>query len=123
RFVKSLDAVPTVREDRILRALLDTVGATVRTNFFARAPETDWIALKLRSADLAHLPVPRPLYEIFVHAPTVEGVHLRAGRIARGGIRYSDRPDDFRTEVLGLMKTQSVKNAVIVPTGAKGGFV
>src|SRR5205814_5450201 len=94
-----------------------------RTNFFARGPADDYVALKLHAAELAALPRPRPLYEIYVHAATMEGIHLRAGKVARGGIRFSDRPEDFRTEILGLMKTQTVKNALIVPTGAKGGFV
>src|SRR5205814_7448992 len=93
------------------------------TSFFSPGPERDHVAIKIRAADLARLPPPRPLYEIYVHGPTVEAVHLRAGKIARGGIRWSDRPEDFRTEVLGLMKTQIVKNAIIVPTGAKGGFI
>src|SRR5437762_2147763 len=123
RFVESLDAVQALREDLLLRALGDIVEATVRTNFYAPGPERDHIALKIRSTDLAHLPPPRPLYEIYVHAPTMEGIHLRAGRVARGGIRFSDRPEDFRTEILNLMKTQTVKNALIVPTAAKGGFV
>ncbi len=122
-FLASLEEVPSLRQDAVLRGMLAAVEATVRTNFFARAPEHDVVALKLRSGDLAFLPSPRPLYEIYVAGQRVEGVHLRAGRIARGGLRLSDRPDDFRTEVLGLMKTQTVKNAVIVPTGAKGGFV
>lgn len=119
----SLESVPSLRQDAILRGLLAAVEATVRTNFFTRPPECDWVSIKLRGADLALLPSPRPLYEIYVAGQRVEGIHLRAGRIARGGIRLSDRPDDFRTEILGLMKTQTVKNAVIVPTGAKGGFV
>jgi glutamate dehydrogenase len=123
RLLASLDQVQSLREDLLLRALLDVVEATVRTNYFARAPEVEYIAIKIRSVDLAHLPVPRPLYEIFVHAPAMEGVHLRGGKVARGGLRHSDRPEDFRTEVLGLMRTQTVKNALIVPTGAKGGFV
>ena len=123
RFVASLDGVQALREDLLLRALGDVVEATVRTNFYAPGPERDHIAIKIRAADLAHLPPPRPLYEIYVHAPTMEGIHLRAGKVARGGIRWSDRPEDFRTEILGLMKTQTVKNALIVPTGAKGGFV
>jgi glutamate dehydrogenase len=122
-FVDSLEHVESLRDDVLLRALLDVVEATVRTTFFAPGAPRDWIAIKIRSADLAHLPAPRPLYEIWVHGPTVEAIHLRAGRIARGGIRWSDRPEDFRTEILGLMKTQTVKNAIIVPTGAKGGFV
>src|SRR3989475_458111 len=123
RFVESLDGVQALRDDLLLRALGDVVEATVRTNFYAPGPERDHIAIKIRAADLAHLPPPRPLYEIYVHAPTMEGIHLRAGLVARGGIRLSDRPEDFRTEILGLMKTQTVKNALIVPTGAKGGFV
>jgi len=123
RFVASLDGVQALREDLLLRALGDVVEATVRTNFYAPGPERDHIAIKIRAADLAHLPPPRPLYEIYVHAPTMEGIHLRAGKVARGGIRLSDRPEDFRTEILDLMKTQTVKNALIVPTGAKGGFV
>jgi glutamate dehydrogenase len=123
RFVASLDGVQDLREDLLLRALADLVEATVRTNAFTRAADRDHVAFKIRSTDLQHVPPPRPLYEIFVHSPGMEGIHLRAGRIARGGLRYSDRPEDFRTEVLGLMKTQTVKNAVIVPMGAKGGFV
>jgi glutamate dehydrogenase len=99
------------------------IEATVRSSFYAARPGEDAIAIKLRSGDLSFLPRPRPLYEVFVHAPAVEGIHLRAGKVARGGIRASDRPEDLRTEVLGLMRTQTVKNAVIVPTGAKGGFV
>jgi len=131
RFFASLDAVESVQDDRILRALWSTVAATVRTNFYmqpsragspARAGEGT-IAVKIESAQLAHLPRPHPLFEIYVHAPHMSGIHLRSSRVARGGIRLSDRPDDFRTEVLGLMKTQTVKNAVIVPGGAKGGFV
>ena len=124
--LKSLDQVDSLHHDQILRALAAAVVATVRTTFYA--PLTDnpsgrAIAIKLDGSRLAHLPPPRPRFEIYVHAPHMEGVHLRAGRVARGGIRLSDRPTDFRTEILGLMKTQTVKNAVIVPTGAKGGFV
>jgi len=115
-----LDAVPSLDDDRICRALLTLVEATDRTNAFAGHEE---IAVKLRPDDIAFLPEPRPMFEIFVCSPKVEGVHLRGGRIARGGLRWSDRPEDFRTEVLGLVKAQMVKNAVIVPVGAKGGFV
>ena len=122
RFLQSLEAVPTLRVDLLLRALLDVVEATVRTTFYTRG-ERGYLALKIRPADLAALPRPRPLYEIYVHSPSMEGLHLRAGKVARGGIRYSDRPEDLRREILGLMKTQTVKNAVIVPTGAKGGFI
>jgi len=123
RFVESLEAVQSLRDDVFLRALFDVVRATVRTNAFAPGAPRPYVALKIRSADLTQLPPPRPLYEVYVHAATMEGIHLRAGKIARGGIRWSDRPEDFRTEILGLMKTQIVKNAIIVPTGAKGGFV
>ena len=125
RFVQSLEEVQSIVEDRLLRALGDLVDATVRTNYYARLAvgAGDTVAVKIDCARVEHLPKPRPLFEIFVHGPRMEGCHLRAGRIARGGIRWSDRRDDFRTEVLGLMKTQTVKNAVIVPVGAKGGFV
>jgi len=125
-FFSGLDEVESIVHDQILRALGAAVAATVRTNFYRPAvdgPEGAALAIKLDCRRLPHLPKPRPLFEIYVHATFVEGVHLRAGRVARGGIRLSDRPDDFRTEILGLMKTQVVKNAVIVPTGAKGGFV
>src|SRR5690606_36128112 len=81
------------------------------------------IAIKFESGKLTDMPLPRPLFEIFVYSPRVEGIHLRFGKVARGGIRWSDRPQDFRTEILGLVKAQQVKNAVIVPVGAKGGFV
>jgi glutamate dehydrogenase len=121
-FLASLEAVQSLAHDRVLRGLGEAVGATVRTNFYAAA-EGGAIALKLDCAQLAHLPEPRPAIETWVHAPQLCGIHLRAGRVARGGIRASDRPDDFRAEILGLMRTQVVKNAVIVPVGAKGGFV
>ena len=114
----SLEKVESLREDRLLRALLEAIESTVRSNFYVARPGEDALAIKLRSGDLSYLPRPRPLYEVFVHAPGVEGIHLRAGKVARGGIRASDRPEDLRTEVLGLMRTQTVKNAVIVPTGA-----
>jgi glutamate dehydrogenase len=125
-FLSGLDRVASLVHDRALRTLADTVAATVRTTFYRRdleAPEANAVAIKIHSARLAHLPQPKPLFETYVHAPYMEGVHLRAGRVARGGIRLSDRPDDFRSEVLELMKTQVVKNAVIVPVGAKGGFI
>ena len=98
-----------------------SIDATVRTNAFV--PERRAIAFKLRSAAVPEMPKPTPLFEIFVYSPDMEAVHLRGGRVARGGIRWSDRRQDYRTEVLGLLKAQMVKNAVIVPTGAKGGFV
>jgi glutamate dehydrogenase len=121
-----LESVESSDDDRILRAYLGVLGAMVRTSFFQR-PLRDpegyrFLSYKLDSSRVPDLPLPRPLYEIFVYAPQVEGIHLRGGRIARGGIRWSDRSEDFRTEVLGLMKAQMVKNTVIVPVGAKGGF-
>ncbi|HTX04398.1 MAG TPA: NAD-glutamate dehydrogenase [Steroidobacteraceae bacterium] len=122
----SLDAVASLDEDRILRAYLGLVQATLRTNFYRRdgdgAP-LPYLSLKLDPAAIPDLPLPRPKFEIFVYSPRVEGVHLRMGYVARGGIRWSDRREDFRTEVLGLMKAQQVKNTLIVPVGAKGGFV
>jgi glutamate dehydrogenase len=118
--IEQLDSIPSLDDDRICRAFLTLIEATVRTSAFGGSDE---IAVKLRSRDIAFLPAPRPMFEIFVCSPWVEGVHLRAGRIARGGLRWSDRPEDFRTEVLGLVKAQMVKNSVIVPVGAKGGFV
>jgi len=115
----------SVDEDRILNAFVDAIAATLRTNYFQRDAQGDvkpCISIKLESRKLPEAPLPRPKYEIFVYSTEVEGVHLRAGDIARGGLRWSDRREDFRTEVLGLMKAQVVKNTVIVPTGAKGGF-
>ncbi|MBM3521541.1 MAG: NAD-glutamate dehydrogenase, partial [Alphaproteobacteria bacterium] len=119
-----LDAVPNADADRILRRFLNVVRSTLRTNFFqcADGKARDYISFKLDSQKLADLPLPRPLVEIWVYSPRVEAVHLRGGRVARGGIRWSDRREDFRTEILGLMKAQIVKNAVIVPVGSKGGF-
>ena len=95
----------------------------MRTNWFRKADAGHPVAFKLDPAQVPDLPLPRPRYEVFVCSPRVEGVHLRGGRVSRGGLRWSDRREDFRTEVLGLMKAQMVKNAVIVPVGAKGGFV
>lgn len=114
--------IETLTEDRIFKGLRNLIEATVRTNFYQNA-EDPVIAVKLHSASIEQLPSPRPLYEIYVSSPLMEGIHLRGDKIARGGIRYSDRPDDFRTEVLGLMATQTKKNALIVPLGSKGGFV
>jgi glutamate dehydrogenase len=118
----AIDAVTSLDEDRILRALLAVVQATVRTNAFVE-PARPWLAMKLDPSTLAFLPAPRPAHEIWVYSSAMEGVHLRAGDVARGGIRWSDRREDFRTEILGLMKAQTAKNSVIVPVGAKGGFV
>jgi glutamate dehydrogenase len=120
RVLAQLDAIPSLDDDRVCRAFLTLIDATDRTSAFVGRDE---IAVKLRPHDIAFVPLPRPEFEIFVCSAKVEGVHLRGGRIARGGLRWSDRPEDFRTEVLGLVKAQMVKNAVIVPTGAKGGFV
>jgi glutamate dehydrogenase len=122
-----IDRVASLDEDRILRGFFELIRATTRTNWFQRDPATGGpkghIAIKLDPARVPNMPRPRPAFEIFVYAPWVEGVHLRGGKVARGGIRWSDRREDFRTEILGLLKAQMVKNAVIVPVGAKGGFV
>ncbi len=116
-----LDGVKSLDEDRILRAQLGLVEATVRTNAFRAGRSC--LSFKLDSARVPDMPKPCPLCEIFVYSTQMEGIHLRGGRIARGGIRWSDRKEDYRTEILGLMKAQMVKNALIVPAGAKGGFV
>jgi glutamate dehydrogenase len=121
----ALDGVASLDEDRILRSYLNLVQATLRTNFYqpgAGAKRKSYVSFKLDPQKIPDLPLPRPKFEIFVYSPRVEGVHLRMGDVARGGLRWSDRREDFRTEVLGLMKAQNVKNTVIVPVGAKGGF-
>jgi glutamate dehydrogenase len=126
RIDAGLTEVSSLDEDRILRHFVNAVEAAIRTNFFevdASGQPKGTIAIKFASRNVEGMPVPRPLYEIFVYSPRVEGVHLRFGKVARGGVRWSDRPQDFRTEVLGLVKAQQVKNAVIVPVGSKGGFV
>jgi glutamate dehydrogenase len=117
-----LENVGDINEDRILRAFFNLIDATVRTNFFTAAGHNHPFAFKISSLGVIDMPAPRPLYEISVHSAAMEGIHLRGGRIARGGIRWSDRID-FRSEILGLLKTQITKNALIVPTGAKGGFI
>ncbi len=122
---QSLDAVTSLDEDRILRRMLEVILATIRTNYYQKDHNNavkSYISFKFDPSAITDLPLPRPMYEIFVYSPRVEGVHLRGGKVARGGIRWSDRREDFRTEVLGLMKAQQVKNSVIVPVGAKGGF-
>lgn len=122
----ALDAVTSLDEDRILRRLVNLIDASLRTNFFQIGEDGQprgTISIKYDCSRVDSLPLPHPLYEIFVYSPRVEGVHMRFGKVARGGLRWSDRPQDFRTEVLGLVKAQQVKNAVIVPVGAKGGFV
>ncbi|MCF6208710.1 MAG: NAD-glutamate dehydrogenase, partial [Ghiorsea sp.] len=121
-FQKSMQDVQNLKEDTWLRALSAIVQASVRTNAWIRE-QGQALAIKVNTAAIAFAPYPKPYREIFVHGVCVEGVHLRAGKIARGGLRYSDRPTDFRTEVLGLMKAQNVKNSIIVPVGSKGGFV
>ena len=121
-----LEKVASLDADRILRAAVNVVHASLRTNYFqddATGAPKNYVSIKLNPAKIPDLPLPRPLFEIWVYAPWVEGVHLRGGKVARGGLRWSDRRQDFRTEVLGLMKAQMVKNTVIVPVGAKGGFV
>ena len=126
RILATLEAVSSLDEDRILRTLFELIDGTLRTNYHQRAPDGGHracLALKLDPSCVHEMPEPKPRFEIFVYSPRLEGVHLRGGPIARGGIRWSDRREDFRTEVLGLLKTQMVKNAVIVPVGSKGGFV
>ncbi|MBF0250622.1 MAG: NAD-glutamate dehydrogenase [Alphaproteobacteria bacterium] len=121
-----LDDVASADQDRILRRYINLVNVTLRTNFHQTGADGEpktWLSFKFSSRDIEDLPLPRPRFEIFVYAPEVEGVHLRFGPVARGGLRWSDRREDFRTEILGLVKAQQVKNAVIVPVGSKGGFV
>ncbi len=121
-----LDSVISFNEDRIIRCFFEAILATLRTNFFQTEEDgsyKSYLSLKFESAKMPELPLPLPLYEIFVYSPRVEGIHLRVARVARGGLRWSDRHEDFRTEILSLMKAQQVKNSVIVPLGAKGGFI
>lgn len=115
----AMEQVATLDADRVLRTLITLIEASLRTNFFQYKP---YLSIKLDPSQVSLMPFPRPKFEIWVYSPRVEGVHLRFGKVARGGLRWSDRREDFRTEVLGLVKAQTVKNAVIVPTGAKGGF-
>jgi glutamate dehydrogenase len=126
-FRAGLDGVANLDEDRILRRFMRLILASLRTNYYQSGPDgapyKPYFSIKIDPAAVPDMPLPRPAYEIFVYAPRMEGVHLRGGKVARGGIRWSDRREDFRTEVLGLMKAQMVKNCVIVPVGAKGGFV
>jgi len=122
----ALDKVANLDEDRILRRLLSVIKATLRTNYYQKNAERqskNYLSFKFDPQRVPELPEPKPMFEIFVYSPKVEGIHLRGGKVARGGLRWSDRMEDFRTEVLGLMKAQMVKNAVIVPVGSKGGFV
>ena len=118
---QDLRGVVSLDQDNILRHLLGTIEAIARTN--AYLPDRSYLSFKLRSDRVPEMPKPTPLYEVWVYSTEMEAIHLRAGRVSRGGIRWSDRREDFRTEVLGLMKAQKVKNAIIVPDGSKGGFV
>jgi glutamate dehydrogenase len=123
---EQLKSVASLDEDRILRRFTNLVQATIRTNLWQVSEDGHpraVISFKFDARKIEDLQAPRPLYEIFVYSPRLEGIHLRFGKVARGGLRWSDRPQDFRTEILGLVKAQQVKNAVIVPVGAKGGFV
>ena len=124
--IERLDLVANLDDDRIIRRYLDMMLGTIRTNFYqtdANGLMKQYISFKVRPDEIPEIPLPLPKFEIFVYSPRVEGVHLRGGKVARGGLRWSDRREDFRTEVLGLVKAQQVKNTVIVPVGAKGGFV
>lgn len=126
RILESLEQVENLGQDRIIRQYVKLIKATLRTNFFQQAEGgglKSYISLKLKPSAIPDIPQPVPMFEVYVYSPRVEGVHLRGGKVARGGLRWSDRQEDFRTEVLGLVKAQQVKNAVIVPVGAKGGFV
>ncbi len=123
---EGLAAVPNLDADRILRAFLTLIRSTLRTSYFQRANSgrpKEYVAFKFDARAIDFLPKPRPMFEVFVYSPNFEGVHMRYGRVARGGLRWSDRKEDFRTEILGLVKAQEVKNTVITPVGAKGGFV
>lgn len=120
-----LDQVSNLDQDKILRQYLESIQATLRTNYYqkdAQGRHKSYVSFKFNPALIPNLPEPRPMFEIFVYSPRVEGVHLRGGKVARGGLRWSDRREDFRTEILGLVKAQQVKNTVIVPVGSKGGF-
>lgn len=123
---EQLELVSNLDDDRIIRRYMELVNATLRTNFYQYDKDKNdkpYISVKINCEQVPDMPLPKPKFEIFVYSPRVEGVHLRGGKVARGGLRWSDRKEDFRTEVLGLVKAQQVKNTVIVPVGAKGGFV
>ncbi len=119
---KELDAIENIQDYKILSSIFNIIDSTIRTNFYKQKPY-HYISIKIDSSKISKMPLPRPMYEIYVHSYIMEGCHLRGGKVARGGIRWSDRKDDFRLEILELMKTQMVKNAVIVPVGSKGGFI
>ncbi|WP_027467462.1 NAD-glutamate dehydrogenase [Deefgea rivuli] len=116
-------AMPNIDDEKILSSLMAAIRATLRTNFYQDGGNKAYLSIKVASSEIPMMPQPVPLYEIFVYSPQMEGVHLRGGKVARGGLRWSDRREDFRTEVLGLVKAQMVKNTVIVPVGSKGGFI
>ena len=119
---RALDDVGNLVDDEVLRAFSNLIASTVRTNFYQR-PERPVFSMKVESHQVEGMPSPKPMFEVYLHSRRLEGIHLRGGRVARGGIRWSDRHDDFRTEILDLQKTQTVKNSIIVPVGSKGGFV
>jgi glutamate dehydrogenase len=125
RITPLMASVDNLDEDRILRKFINAISSTLRTNYYQlkEGKPKPYISFKIDCLAIDEMPLPRPLYEIFIYSPRVEAIHLRGGKVARGGIRWSDRKEDFRTEVLGLMKAQMVKNAVIVPEGSKGGFI
>lgn len=124
KILENMASVVNINDDRILRIMFNLIDATVRSNFHQRCLQNDYfIAIKVNSLGVIDMPAPKPQYEIYVHGVDMEGIHLRGGKVSRGGIRWSDRIDDFRTEILDLMQTQISKNALIIPTGAKGGFV
>ncbi|MCH7743249.1 MAG: NAD-glutamate dehydrogenase [Proteobacteria bacterium] len=126
QILSNIDKVENLADDRILRRFIEMIQATLRTNYFQRKSDgsyKDCIAFKFRPSEISEMPLPTPEYEIFVYSVRIEGVHLRGGKVARGGLRWSDRSEDYRTEILGLVKAQQVKNSVIVPVGAKGGFL
>jgi glutamate dehydrogenase len=124
QLLEDMASVSNINDDKILRVIFNLIDATVRSNFHLRASQTDYfIAIKINSLGVIDMSPPKPLCEIYVHSVAMEGIHLRGGKVSRGGIRWSDRIDDFRTEILNLMQTQISKNALIIPTGAKGGFV
>lgn len=122
--LNDLDAVSNLDEDKIIRQYVEVIKATIRTNYYQQdSQDKNYLSFKLTSSTIPGVPKPHPMFEIFIYSPRFEGVHLRSSKVARGGIRWSDRREDFRTEILGLIKAQQVKNAIIVPSGAKGGFV
>ena len=123
-YLAALNDIESLDQDLIFKQLLNLIEATIRTNYYQPSQQNNvYMTFKFKSADISSLPRPHPLYEIFIYSSRFEGIHLRGGKVARGGLRWSDRKEDYRTEVLGLMKAQMVKNAVIVPAGSKGGFV